>query len=108
MKQEHDTTIHTLALTWAANVQIKGRADAVANARKVLIWLTAQAGTIKKWYNFGEVHMQSSAAAKALSMNLRTLYRSLTRLEDQGMIVNSRDYGYGRRYKVLADVFSNN
>lgn len=107
MKQEHNIEIHTAALTWAANVSIKGRADAVHNARKALIWLTSRAGTIRKWYNWGEVHMQTSAAAKELTMNLRTLYRSLDRLENQGLIQNTRDYGYGRRYKVLSDVFRN-
>ena len=96
------------ALTWAANVTISGRADAQMNARKVLIWLTAHAHTIRKWHSFGKVNIQTGAAAEALRMNLRTLYRSLERLQEQGHITDTHAYGHGRTYQIMTHVFGNN
>lgn len=106
MNRQHNTKIHTALLTWAADVEIKGRADGVRNARKALVYLAARAGTIREWYDFGQARIQAFYMSKELNMNLRTLYRALTRLEDQGLICNTSDYGYSREYALNCDVLS--
>lgn len=107
MNRTHNAQIHTALLTWAADVHISGRADGVWNMRKVLIYLAANAGTIQEHYNYGQARIQAAYMSKDLHMNLRTLYRALTRLEDQGLICNTSNYGYSREYNLLTDVLGN-
>lgn len=81
---------------------IKGRADAVITARRVLLYLCARMHLKEtepqKYLSAWPSHSRMCAE---LRLPLRTLYRALARLERQGFIVTESRHTRWRKYTVV-------
>lgn len=80
------TDAEKLVLLWALDAPITGRGDAMRNARRVLMYVSAGAradhgGEWKVYY------VRILELVKALKMPRQTVYRSLNRLLDQGLLL---------------------
>ena len=77
-------------LTWAMRVPIEGRADAVATARLVLVYLAGLVGIDQDADNYLRCWWSVSAMAYDTELQRMRFVRALDRLHDQGII--SREY----------------